>query len=232
MARQRLKIGRWITAALALAVFAPMCLAAGPFALPARAQSLEGVGVVLIHGKRGGQGPLRPLAAALKAEGALVLLPRMSWARSGYRTYQETLGEIADAVAQARALGARKVYLAGHSLGANVSIGYSASGGAIDGVVAMGPGHRPGVILRRIGDSLARAQAMIREGRGGEVATFEDYKSGRTDPDSHERARLCELLRSRRSGWTRVPRARRAGARPVGHRSRRQRRHAQPGAPH
>jgi hypothetical protein len=42
------------------------------------AQSLRGVGVVLIHGKSGGQGPLPPLAQELRKQDAIILMPRMS----------------------------------------------------------------------------------------------------------------------------------------------------------
>lgn len=43
----------------------------------ATAMELKTTGVILIPGKAGGQGPLQPLAAALRQEGAIVSLPRM-----------------------------------------------------------------------------------------------------------------------------------------------------------
>lgn len=147
-------------------------------ALPAAAQSLSGVGVVLIHGKAGGQGPLQPLAAALKKQGAIVVMPKMSWA-SGYRPYEQTVGEVAAAVQRARAQGARKVFLAGHSMGANISFGYAAAGGATDGIVALAPGHRPDFIRTVAGDSLDRAKAMVAAGQGGQRAKFTDFNQGR-----------------------------------------------------
>lgn len=145
------------------------------------AQDLRGVGVVLIHGKGGGQGPLQPLAQALKKQGAIVLMPGMSW-RSGYRPYESTVGEVAAAVARIRQMGARKVYLAGHSMGANISMGYSAAGGDVDGIIALAPGHRPEFIATVTGDSLDRAKAMVAAGRGNERGQFLDFNQGRTMP--------------------------------------------------
>lgn len=145
------------------------------------AQGLSGVGVVLIHGKGGGQGPLQPLAQALKRQGAIILMPQMSW-KSGYRPYESTVSEVAAAVARIRQMGARKVYLAGHSMGANISIGYAAAGGDVDGIIALAPGHRPDFIASMTGDSLDRAKAMVAAGRGGERAQFMDFNQGRTMP--------------------------------------------------
>jgi len=145
---------------------------------PAGAQGLPGVGVVLIHGKAGGQGPLQPLAAELRRQGAIVVMPKMSWA-SGYRPYDQTVGEVAAAVQRARSQGARKVYLAGHSMGANIAFGYAAAGGATDGIIALAPGHRPDFIVGVAGDSLARAKAMVAAGQGGQRASFTDFNQGR-----------------------------------------------------
>jgi pimeloyl-ACP methyl ester carboxylesterase len=147
----------------------------------ASAQDLRGVGVVLIHGKGGGQGPLQPLADALTKRGAIILMPRMSWS-SGYRTYEQTVGEVAAAVARVRQMGARRVYLAGHSMGANISFGYSAAGGEADGIIALAPGHRPDFIATRTGNSIERARAMVMAGRRGARARFEDFNGLSTVP--------------------------------------------------
>lgn len=145
----------------------------------AQGGSLAGWGVVLIHGKAGGTGPLNAIDRQLKSAGAVTTIPRMSWA-SSYRTYDETLAEVARAIAAVRAQGARKVALAGHSLGANVSLGYAAKFGGVDAVIAMAPGHRPEFIVTVAGDSLARAKGMVAAGRGGERARFTDFNQGQT----------------------------------------------------
>jgi pimeloyl-ACP methyl ester carboxylesterase len=151
-------------------------LAAAAALLPVTAQAFElrGTGVVLIHGKAGGQGPLQPLAQALKAQGATVVLPRMSWT-SGYRTYDQTLGEVHAAVAKLKAGGASRIVLAGHSLGANLSIGYAARYGGVDAVVALAPGHRPDFIAGQTGESVAEAKALVAAGKGGQKARFLDF---------------------------------------------------------
>lgn len=149
--------------------------------LPAGAFELRGTGVLLIHGKAGGQGPLQPLAQALKAQGATVVLPRMSWT-SGYRTYDQTLGEVQAAVSRLKAGGASRIVLAGHSLGANISMGYAARVGGVDAVVALAPGHRPDFIARQTGESLSQAKAMVAAGQGAQKAQFLDFNQGRTFP--------------------------------------------------
>lgn len=159
-----------------------LCLGAMP-ALPpsglAQEAALRGWGVILIHGKAGGQGPLTGIENALRAAGAVTAKPRMSWA-SRYRTYDETLGEVGRAVAAMKGRNVRRIALAGHSLGANVSLGYAAAFGGVDAVVAMAPGHRPEFIVTVTGDSLARAKAMVAQGRGGETARFTDFNQGQT----------------------------------------------------
>lgn len=147
----------------------------------AGAFELRGAGVVLIHGKAGGQGPLQPLAQALKARGAIVVLPRMSWT-SGYRTYDQTLGEVQAVVSRLKAGGASRIVLAGHSLGANISMGYAARVGGVDAVVALAPGHRPDFIATQTGESLSQAKAMVAAGQGAQKAKFLDFNQGRTFP--------------------------------------------------
>jgi len=138
---------------------------------------IRGTGVVILHGKAGPGPNLQPLAAALSAEGALVATPRMSWT-SGYRTYEETLREVDAQVAALRRAGASRIVVAGHSLGANVALGYAASRGGVAGLVLMAPGHRPENLARATRDSLQRAKSMLASGRGSETARFVDVNQG------------------------------------------------------
>lgn len=165
---------RYVVAAALAATGLLSAGAAGAF-------DLRGAGVVLIHGKGGGQGPLQPLAQALKAKGAVVAMPRMSWV-SSYRTYDETLGEVRAAVSRLKAGGARRIVLVGHSLGANVSLGYAARVGGVDAVVALAPGHRPDFIAGQAGASLEEAKAMVAAGQGGQKARFLDFNQGKAFP--------------------------------------------------
>jgi dienelactone hydrolase len=148
-------------------------------ALPhvAVAQNLGGWGVVLIHGKRGNTGNLDSLASALSRESAAVVKPTMSWS-SRYRTYDETMGEIGGHVAALRSKGAKRIALIGHSLGANVALGFGAQRGGVDAIVALAPGHQPDRFADRTAESLARAQKLVVAGRGGEVASFRDVNQG------------------------------------------------------
>jgi len=161
---------------LALFLIASLCLAVAGSPV-ARAQSLDGWGVVLIHGKGGNVRNLASLAAALSKEGAIIVQPTMSWT-SRYRTYGETLNEIAGHVTALRNKGARRIALIGHSLGANVALGFGAQRGGVDAVVALAPGHQPDAFAARTAESLARAKNLVAAGRGGEVATFRDINQG------------------------------------------------------
>lgn len=143
----------------------------------AAAQSLSGWGIVLIHGKRGNTGNLAGLASALTREGAIVVQPTMSWA-TRYRTYGETLSEIGSQVAALQGKGAKRIALIGHSLGANVALGFGAQRGGVDAVVALAPGHQPDRFAARTAESLGRAKKLVAAGRGGEVATFRDVNQG------------------------------------------------------
>jgi len=160
----------------ALYLFAVVWLAT---AVPhvAVAQSLGGWGVMLIHGKRGNTGNLDGLASALSREGAVVIQPTMSWA-SRYRTYGETMSEVGGYVASLRGRGAKRIALVGHSLGANVALGFGAQHDGLDAIVALAPGHQPDRFAARTAESLARAQQLVAAGRGGEVATFRDVNQG------------------------------------------------------
>lgn len=144
---------------------------------PAVAQTLDGWGIVLIHGKRGNTGNLAGLAAALSNERAATIQPTMSWT-SRYRTYDETLSEIASQVARLRGKGAKRIALVGHSLGANVALGFGAQRGGVDAIIALAPGHQPDRFAARTAESLSRAKALVAAGRGGEVATFRDVNQG------------------------------------------------------
>jgi pimeloyl-ACP methyl ester carboxylesterase len=148
---------------------------------PVRALDYRSTGFVLVHGKAGGAHLIAPLAQALRARGARVATPTMSWLR-GFRTYDETLDEIGAAVAGLQRAGVSRIVLGGHSLGSNLSIGYAARRGGVVLVLAMAHGHRPDFIARVTGDSLARARAMVAAGQGRQKAQFDDFNQGRTYP--------------------------------------------------
>lgn len=145
------------------------------------------VGVVLMHGKWGNpDNHIHLLAQALQAKGYQVRTPLMAWSRMrGYDVgYEASIQEIDEQVRRLRAQGARQVFVAGQSFGANASLAYAARGAeAIDGVIAIAPGHTPDQppFQAGVADSLRQARAMVASGRGEEFAVFDDLNGGRRD---------------------------------------------------
>lgn len=155
-------------------------LACLTFSFPnvAAANDLKGWGIVVMHGKGGSPGNTASVASALSAAGAKVVNPSMSWA-SGYRTYNEALNEVAGHIASLRSQGATRIALVGHSIGANIALGYGAQRGGVAAVVAMAPGHQPDRFIKKTGESVARAKQAVAAGRGGETGTYMDSNQGR-----------------------------------------------------
>ncbi len=145
--------------------------------LSAAAADLSGWGIVLLHGKGGGPGGMRPVEAALRAAGASTVAPTMSWS-SGYVTYEQALDEVGAYVRQLKGQGAKRIAIVGQSIGANVALGYGAQRRGINAVVAMAPGHQPDRFYPRTQESLERAKAMIAAGHGNETASFLDINQG------------------------------------------------------
>ena len=147
------------------------------------AWSGDRLGVVLLHGKRGGPQVFQGLAGTLEKEGILVATPEMPWSRSRYldKTFEAALDEIATAIKSLEQKGASRVVVAGHSLGAVAALGYAAARGGVAGVIMLAPGHLPDFpgFHKDLGDSLAQAQEMIKAGRGGESREFLDKNMGR-----------------------------------------------------
>jgi dienelactone hydrolase len=143
----------------------------------ATAKDLKGWGIVAMHGKGGRGMQMSDVAAALTAAGAVVITPTMSWS-NGYRTYSQTLDEVAGHIAALRAKGASRIALVGQSLGANVALGYGAQRGGVAAVVAMAPGHRPDAFAGKSAESLARAKQAVAAGRGSEIGSYLDTNQG------------------------------------------------------
>jgi pimeloyl-ACP methyl ester carboxylesterase len=166
-----------------------MCLFMSAAAMPALAQGqrLEGVGVLLLHGKRA-EPPdnLVGLQRALEAAGARVLVPEMSWSgrRSLSGTFEQAMTDIDEQVAQLRAQGARRIVIGGHGMGGNAALGYAARRRNLMAVMIVGPGHTPdrGALRRGAAADVERARRMIRAGGSDAVASFFDNYQGRPQP--------------------------------------------------
>lgn len=153
-------------------------------ASPAWAFDAPTTGVVVIHGKWGHPGGLGtgPFAAALRSAGFVVDEPEMPWSgqRLYDRSFDDAMAEIDAAVTRLRAAGAKKIVIAGHSLGGSAALHYATLGRPIDAVVLIAPAPMPeGLFYRRqLADGLARARQMVAAGHGDDTADFTDLNSG------------------------------------------------------
>jgi pimeloyl-ACP methyl ester carboxylesterase len=138
-------------------------------ATPVQAASLQGTGVVFLHGKGVWTGAFDGgIPAALEAEGAVAASPEMPWSFSRIygATYDEAMREIDAAVAGLKAKGATRIVVIGHSLGANAAIGYAARRRGVAAVVALSPGHLPETaeMRARTADAIVQARTLLAAG--------------------------------------------------------------------
>ena len=165
-------------------VIAALLLSAVGAALPIPAATQnDPIGIVIMHGKGGSPAfYVAGLARTLEGKGYLVANLEMPW--SGKRNYDVTVErgeqEVAAAVANLRAGGARKVFVAGHSQGGAFAL-HLASKQFADGVIAMAPGGNVAnrVFRENLGASVARARQLVADGKGNEPARLEDYDNAR-----------------------------------------------------
>lgn len=152
--------------------------------LPASAWAADGkVGVLVMHGKHGT--PERGVAGLddkLRSAGFLVLNLEMPWSkkRDFDKSYSEALSEMEEDVSRLKAMGADRIVLAGHSLGANAALAFASQKKGADMLVLLAPGHSPNApgIQKRTAQSVAKAKEMLADGRGDETAHFDDVNQG------------------------------------------------------
>jgi pimeloyl-ACP methyl ester carboxylesterase len=143
------------------------------------------IGVVVLHGKNGTTRPKSPTGSfieSLKAAGFEVEASTMPWGR-GRRydeTFEDSMEEIDEAVDDLRDDGAELIFVAGHSIGANAALYYGATRDGLAGIIALAPGHVPDIpdFQAPLGDSLARARAMVAAGDGDDSDDFKDMNQG------------------------------------------------------
>ncbi len=136
--------------------------------------------VIFLHGKGGW--PDRRDYIELQEEfqdaGLTLLIPEMPWSRDRRfdQSYQESLVKIRSLLDSAKASGAEKILLGGHSLGGNVALGYGAMFGNIDGIIASAPAHNVEYLntLPKIQKSVEKARKMIANGQGESTESFSD----------------------------------------------------------
>lgn len=141
------------------------------------------IGIVIMHGKSGSPAThVFKLATALEGKGYLVANLEMPW--SGRRHYDVNVDaagqEVESALAALRSRGAKKLFVAGHSLGGLFAL-YFGGNHAVDGIIAIAPGgsvNRP-VFRENLGPWIEKARKLNAEGKGEEKALFYDWEAGR-----------------------------------------------------
>ena len=141
------------------------------------------IGMVIMHGKGGSPDRyVSDLASWLEAKGCLVANLEMPW--SGRREYDgdvdAAVKETQSALELLRKQGAKKLFIAGHSLGALFAL-YYAGRQSVDGVVALAPGGSVSTPIYRqnLGESVALARKLVAAGRGREKTSLTDYEGAR-----------------------------------------------------
>jgi len=137
-------------------------------------------GVVLVHGKMDTTGYwLMPLRRKLQAAGFRTASPVMPWAekRQYDRTYEQSLDIIAEAARELEHQGAKRIVVAGHSLGANAALGYGALHDQVGGIIVISPGQFPedAGYQKVVGESVAKARQLIAAGQGDRIGLFKDF---------------------------------------------------------
>jgi len=143
------------------------------------------VGVVLMHGKQATSpfSHITDLKSNLINSGYLVATPEMPW--SGSRAYDNSyigsMNQISNVIDNLRNQGATSIIVAGHSMGANAALGYTARNpDNIDGVMMLATGHYPELLFNRpnIEESVLRAKDYVDAGAGNTLDDFIDVNMG------------------------------------------------------
>jgi len=143
----------------------------------------EKVGVVLMHGKWGIPKHVSSVANTLRRAGAIVVTPVMPWSRNrAYaKSYEDSMKEIDVAVERLRRKGAKRIFVGGHSMGANAALGYGARRDGLAGLILLAPGHVPGLhgFDKKVAKSVDKARTMVSAGKGGKKTRFGDLNQTR-----------------------------------------------------
>jgi pimeloyl-ACP methyl ester carboxylesterase len=167
-----------------------ICAGALPCVAYAQAKSLNGFGIVMLHGKGGRpEGRIASLVSALRINGAMVITPIMPWhgrhgRPHGYtETYEQAMQKIERAMATLKSRGASKLVVAGQSFGANAALGYAVRHGRdLAAIVMLAPGHTPELKKNKayLQSGVAKAKELIAAGRGDSTIMLPDINQGRT----------------------------------------------------
>lgn len=151
-------------------------------ALPIPVFAADKIGVLLLHGKTGMPGQMKPLAAALTAAGYVVGAPEMCWSKR--RIYDHALSgcfaDIDAAIGRLKGEGAVKVVLGGTSFGAMAALAYAATHAGLAGVIAIVPASDPPDASGYPGlaAGIATAKKLIAAGQGDVATQISDIVTG------------------------------------------------------
>ncbi len=151
--------------------------------VPAAMAQNEPIGIIIMHGKGGSPSRwVSDLATSMERSGYLVANLEMPWSgRINFSLPVSKAEEDIDAALKGlRAKGAKRVFISGHSLGGAYAL-YLASRKAVDGVIIIAPGgniNNP-AFRKNIADTLAHAEKLVAEGKGGERTQLQDYEAGK-----------------------------------------------------
>lgn len=159
-----------------IALFLMSCMA-----WPVAAQE-KWCAVILLHDKWELPQSLMPFGSKLDPECASKPI-EMPWSnvRSYDEPYPTAISEIKVHVAKYRQQGARKVILAGQGFGANAAIAYMTIEADVDGLVAISPGHMPGLLYQQAiwRDTIDKAKNLVSDGKGDEHLEVQEQVPGK-----------------------------------------------------
>ncbi|QFY42723.1 alpha/beta fold hydrolase [Candidatus Methylospira mobilis] len=141
-------------------------------------------GVVLLHGKGADPESLQPLGETLKTAGFSIEVPLLPWSGSANysQPYQKAVKEIAGAISRLRAQGARRIVVAGHSLGGNAALRWATTDERLAAAVLLAPAHFPegDTALKLAGESVTKAREILRAKSANQTSDFVEVPSGKT----------------------------------------------------
>lgn len=149
----------------------------------AKGQERE-VAVVMLHGKgsKPGASHYSKFYKDLRKAGYTIIAPRMPYSRFD-ADYDQAIAVIDAAIEEAVKRG-KRVVVAGHSMGATISLHYGANSRReeVIGIMPIALGHSPelsGKIMSVTGESVMEARRMAAAGKGAKKKSFKDLNGGR-----------------------------------------------------
>jgi pimeloyl-ACP methyl ester carboxylesterase len=175
--------------ATSLAVHAKSVTLSTPSGYKTKAEVHEAKGevkgvVIMMHGKMASPGTSQypPLYSKLRKAGYSVIAPKMPWSKFDGSHAQAI--EVINAAVEEAAKSSNKIVVAGHSLGAAVTLQYLAASPSpkVSGGVPIALGHSPHISrkLARITDSsVIEARKLAADGKGDKKKSFDDLNMGK-----------------------------------------------------